>query len=54
MTSKTDKIEHRAVLSSEDEVQLDMRFLLTVAKSENTETPITNNCETNLECKRIS
>ena len=48
MTSKTDKMEHRAVLSSKDEVPLDMRFLLTIAKSENTKTPITNDGETNL------
>jgi hypothetical protein len=52
-----DKMEHRAVLSSKDEVQLDMRFLfnlLTVAKSENTETPIANDGKTNLECECIS
>ena len=43
-------MEHRAaVLGSKDEEPLDTTFLLTIANSENTATPIANDDETNLE-----
>jgi hypothetical protein len=41
-------MKHRAVLNSKNEVPLDNRFLLTIANSENTKTPIANDGETNL------